>query len=248
MLVGLVAGLLAFGFSRLFGEPQVDPAIAFEAAEHATHHNHAGMAHDNAAAPDPGQEEEELVSRPVQAGLGLFTGVVVFCTAFGGLFGLVFAVANGRMAGLGPRGVAALLAAAGFVAIHLVPSLKYPANPPAIGEADTIGTRTALYFLMILASLAAATAAFILRDRLAPRLGGWSAALWSLAFYAVIVAVAMLALPPLNDVPENFPADLLWQFRIASLGTQFVMWTTLGLGFGWLAERAQAVCLRPASV
>jgi hypothetical protein len=31
MAVGIVAGLLAFGFSSLFGEPSVDRAIAFEA-------------------------------------------------------------------------------------------------------------------------------------------------------------------------------------------------------------------------
>ena len=30
MLVGVVAGLLAFGFAEIFGEPQVEHAIAFE--------------------------------------------------------------------------------------------------------------------------------------------------------------------------------------------------------------------------
>jgi Probable cobalt transporter subunit (CbtA) len=32
MLVGLVAGLLVFGFGKVFGEPQVDRAIGFESA------------------------------------------------------------------------------------------------------------------------------------------------------------------------------------------------------------------------
>jgi hypothetical protein len=30
MLVGILAGLLAFGFATVFGEPQVDRAISFE--------------------------------------------------------------------------------------------------------------------------------------------------------------------------------------------------------------------------
>ncbi len=30
MLVGLLAGILAFGFAKVFGEPQIDKAIAFE--------------------------------------------------------------------------------------------------------------------------------------------------------------------------------------------------------------------------
>jgi predicted cobalt transporter CbtA len=47
-------------------------------------------------------------------------------------------------------------------------------------------------------------------------------------------------LPPINEVPDGFPAMVLWQFRIASLGMQLVMWTTIGLLFGRLTERAMA--------
>ena len=64
--------------------------------------------------PDPVEgPEPELVSRPVQAGFGLFTGVTVYNTAFGGLFALVFAVAYGRVGDFGPRATAALLALSG---------------------------------------------------------------------------------------------------------------------------------------
>lgn len=128
MLVGLLAGLLVFGFGKVFGEPQVDRAISFESA----------MDEARAKAEEAKgvhvEEEPEFVSRTVQAGFGLFTGVVVYSTAFGGLFALVFAVADGRIAGLGPRAVSALLAASGFVAVYVVPNLKYPANPPSVGQ------------------------------------------------------------------------------------------------------------------
>jgi hypothetical protein len=40
--------------------------------------------------------------------------------------------------------------------------------------------------------------------------------------------------------PEHLSATLLWRFRLASLGTQLVMWTTIGLLFGALAERRLA--------
>jgi predicted cobalt transporter CbtA len=186
------------------------------------------------------EDEPELVSRSVQAGLGLFTGVVVYCTAFGGLFALVFAAANGRVGNCSPRAVAALLAAAGFVAIYLVPALKYPANPPSVGQPDTIDQRTALYFAMMLVSIAAMVGAVMLRNALARRHGVWSAALIAGAGYLVVVVAAQLLLPSINEVPEQFPAVLLWNFRIASLGTQAVMWATLGLLFGWLTERAAA--------
>jgi predicted cobalt transporter CbtA len=233
MLVGVLAGLLAFALSKTFGEPLVDRAIAFE-----TQMNEA-QAKAHAAMGMPIEPAEpELVGRSMQAGLGLLTGVMVYCAAFGGLFGLVFSVANGRVGRLDARGVSALLAAMGFIAVYLVPSLKYPANPPSVGQPDTIEYRTALYFIMLLISVAAAIGGALLRERLAGKHGGWTAALVALGGYLVVVAVAQFVLPGINEVPEHFPADLLWRFRITSMGTQAVMWATIGLGFGWLTARA----------
>lgn len=51
------------------------------------------------------------------------------------------------------------------------------------------------------------------------------------------MAIAYLVLPGVDEVPGNFPATVLWRFRLASLGTQTVLWTTLGLAFGALTER-----------
>src|SRR5690242_17042867 len=125
MLVGLVAGLLCFGFLKIVGEPQVDRAIAFEShAEAAPHvHTHGDTTKD-AAAPKKEEPAPELVSRSVQSGIGLFVGVVVYCAAFGGLFALAFAFAHGRLGDFGPRATSALLATAGLIAISIVPGLK----------------------------------------------------------------------------------------------------------------------------
>ena len=82
----------------------------------------------------------------VQGGIGLFTGVAVYSIAFGGLFALAFAILYGRMGDFSPRLTAALIALSGFIAVYAVPILKYPANPPSIGNPDTIGLRTAIYF------------------------------------------------------------------------------------------------------
>src|SRR6516165_7239452 len=238
MLIGLVAALLSFGFLKLAGEPSVDRAIAFE---NAMDEAKAKAKADEAAAkglPAPvEQAEPELVSRPVQAGIGLLTGVAVYSTAFGGLFALVFAFAYRRMAGLGPRATSALLAAVGFVAVYVTPMLKYPANPPSVGLPETIGMRTSLYFAMILISLAAMIGAGMLRNRLNPRFGVWNSALIAAGAYIVVMTCVAFALPNVNEVPEDFPATVLWQFRIASLGGQLIMWTTLGLVFGVAAER-----------
>jgi len=242
MLVGIVAGLLSFGFLRIYGEPQVDRAIAFETQMEQAKAGEEAKGHQAMPGMQMPADEPELVSRPVQAGLGLFVAVIVYCVAFGGLFGLAFAFAYGRIPGaLAPQALSALLAAMGFVAIYLVPNLKYPANPPSVGDPETIRVRTALYFVMIAISLAAMIGSASLKRLFVSRFGEWNANLMVAACYIVVVVVTGLLLPVVNEVPDQFPAAVLWNFRIASLGAQFIMWVTLGLLFGALTQRALAV-------
>ncbi|MEA1673506.1 CbtA family protein [Nitrospirillum sp. BR 11163] len=251
MLVGILAGLLAFGVATLIGEPSVERAIAFEAAHGQSTGGHEH--HDAVATPDAAEaahshrhhgaeaadEEEELFSRGTQSGWGLLTGLLVYGAAVGGMFALAYAYAQGRMGALGPRGLAAVLALLGFLAIVLVPGFKYPANPPAVGDADTIQQRTAFYFMLLVLSLAAMAAAVGMARRLTARWGVWNAALAGGALFLAVMALAGVALPEVNEVPETFPAQLLWRFRIASWGIHATLWAALGLGFGWLCERAQ---------
>ena len=218
MLVGIVAGLLAFGFAKIFGEPQVNRAIAFEDQ----------MDRVKGEAPMP-----ELVSRHVQSGVGLLTGVVVYGTALGGLFALAFAFAYQRMGRVSVRVTAVLLAGAGFLSLVLVPQLKYP---PSVGQPETIGFRTELFFSMILVSIAALALAVLIARYLAPRYGKGNAGFLSAAAFIVIIAIAQLLLPDINEVPDQFPAVVLWRFRIVSLGMQAILWSTLGLLFGVVAE------------
>jgi predicted cobalt transporter CbtA len=222
MLVGLAAAALAFTFARLFGEPPVDQAIAFEDAHTA-----------------PGAGDPELVSRAVQSTLGLGSAVLVYGTALGGIFALAFAFAYGRVGALGVRATSLLVAGVGFAAICLVPMLKYPANPPAIGNPDTISRRTFLYFLVIGVSVAAAIGAAIVARTLSPRLGVWNAVLAGSGAFVAVVAAATLLLPEINEVPADFSAVVLWRFRVASVGTQLVLWTTFGVLFGVLTERRE---------
>jgi predicted cobalt transporter CbtA len=93
---------------------------------------------------------------------------------------------------------------------------------------------------MITISIAAMIGAVVLRQRLLPRRGAWPASLTAAACYVVAVAIAQLVLPRINETPDGFSATALWDFRIASLGMQFVMWAVIGLLFGWLTERAMA--------
>ncbi|QBL93956.1 hypothetical protein KSAC_17370 [Komagataeibacter saccharivorans] len=222
MLAGILAACLAFVFARVFGEPQVALSIAYEAAQ------------DAAAGDAP---EPELVSRAVQASIGMLTAAVMYGAAYGGLFSLVFATAYGRIGRFSPRMLALLLAGAGFLAVVVVPDLKYPANPPGVGTPETIGLRTATYFEMVVFSLCALVLAVLSGRALVARLGEWSASLCGAAVFVVLIALLQWVLPDVNEVPDNFPALVLWRFREAALGMQLVLWGSLGLMFGVLAER-----------
>jgi hypothetical protein len=224
MLAGLAAAALALLVAWLYGEPQVEHAIAVEEA-HAAHEGHGG-------------HEEEVVSRTVQKTAGLITALGVYGVALGGLFAIAFAVAYGRIGAFGARATAALVALGGFVAVELVPFLKYPPTPPAVGNPDTIGGRTALYFGMVALGVLSVVAAAIVFRRLLPRLGAWNAAIATAAGFAVVLALVYRLTPTPDAVADGFPATVLWDFRIASLGVQVALWATLGLVFGVLAERA----------
>jgi len=119
-----------------------------------------------------------------------------------------------------------------------MPDLKYPANPPTVGQAETIGPRTGLYLSMLVVSIGGMVSAILTGRSLYPRHGLWNAALAGAALYIAVVAVAQLLLPDVHEVPDAFPAVVLWRFRIANLGIQAVLWTTMGLLFGYLTERS----------
>ena len=243
MIAGFVAGLLCFGVGKIFGEPQVDRAIAFEeqhAAAEAPAPAHDGAAaggEQSTAANEHDHGDEELVSRKVQSTAGLLTAVAVYGAAMGGLFALAFAFLYGRIGDFSPRVLALLLAVAAFVALYYVPSLKYPANPPAVGEPDTIAFRTGLYLLMMLISLGAVVFAVAVGRRLEQRYSALNATLIGTGVFIGIIVIAQIVLPDINEVPADFPASVLWKFRMASLGMQAVTWGVLGVVFGALADR-----------
>lgn len=226
MIAGLIAGLITFGFSKVAGEPQVDRAIAFEQQANAA----------NGEAP-----ELEIVSRHTQAGVGLLVGIVVYGTAIGGLFALVFAYANGRAEKMAALELSVWLAAAAFITLVLVPMLKYPADPPSVGNPDTIGYRTGLYFLMIAICIANMVFSIKMRGVWIARWGTWNASIMGAVVFIIIVMATMAALPAIDEVPKTFPAGLLWNFRVAALGMQLIMWTTLALLFGnWVTQAQRA--------
>jgi hypothetical protein len=223
--VGLLAAVVAFAVATVIGEPGIVAAIGVE--ESAPHHDH----------------EPEMVSRGIQSTVGLGIALLAFGASFGGLFGLAFAVAYRRLSGLGARATSLSLAATGWVSISLVPFLKYPANPPAVSHPDTIGRRTALYFLAVALSVLFVVAAGYLGRRLP--WGRWEQVCAGGAIYLVLSVSGLSLLPAIDEVGPDFPASVLWDFRLGSMATLLTVWSVLGLGYGWLTERVELAAGAP---
>lgn len=205
----------------------------------------------------------EVFSRGVQSGIGIAVGYVLFAVAIGGMYAVVYSLAYGRIGVLKARALAMLLAGAGFLLVYLVPFLKYPANPPAVGHEDTIGPRSGLYLTMVAASLLFGVLATALARRLTRKMTTWSAVLIAGAAFAVVMGVLMLLLPTVGELSADvatygrhatetplpllnpqgaivfpgFDADVLYRFRLYSLIAQLIIWGVIGLIFGVLAER-----------
>ncbi|MEB3982671.1 CbtA family protein [Mycobacterium sp. 663a-19] len=248
LVAGAVAAVVAFAFARLCAEPVIGRAIAFEEGRADAENAHG--VHEHGA---------ELFTRGVQANAGLGFGVLIFGVAMGALFAALFCVVATRVRSIGPQALSVLLATAAFGAVYLVPFLKYPPNPPAVGQADTIGGRTGWYLVMVGASVLVAIAGVWLARRLAARLGTPNGWLLAAGAYLAAIAVVLVLLPTVDETPAplrdasgaivypGFPADDLYEFRLVSLGTQLVLWATIGVVFATLAGRLLGERAEPSS-
>ena len=255
LLAGACAGVLAFLFARIFVEPQIDRAIDYEDGIGAAHDAGGKAAHAAHAAAGAGTAGHSHggdgagFSRAVQTNIGMGLGVLAFSIAIGALVAVVFAVAYGRVGDVSARLLSLYVAGGMLISLYVVPALKYPASPPALSLDETIRQRTLLYLLMVALSAAALVGAVYLGRRLVARLGAWNATVAATGAYVLAVATLMFILPTIEETPGplvdesgtiifgGFPADVLYEFRLYSLGTQIVIYATIGLVFAELVSR-----------
>lgn len=215
LLAGAAAGLVTGLLALLFAEPTLDAAIGLEPAG-----------------------GDELFSRTTQKA-GLVLGLVLVGLALGALYALAYRVLPEDLRAR-PWTRSLALALGGFTALYLVPFLRYPGNPPGVGDETTLDSRTSAYFLCMALGLAVVSAAFALSRALGRRgVPAWQRQS-AVALGAVAVVAGAYALMPAAAPVGDIPADLLWDFRLRSLGLQVALWATLGAVFGALSERAAA--------
>jgi Probable cobalt transporter subunit (CbtA) len=196
-LSGFIAGILGFAFARIFAEPFIQKAIDYESGRDAAI-NAIAKAEGTTLTPDG----PEIFSRTIQSNIGIATGIVGFATAMGALVAVAYLVLHGRF-NIRPRTMALFVCAFGFLGVYLVPFVKYPANPPAIGHTFTIATRSQLYLTMVGCSVLFLVLAIVLGRRIRDRFGNYYATLIAAGAFIVAISIVMALLPPLGHLAAN---------------------------------------------
>jgi hypothetical protein len=211
-LSGAIAGILGFAFARIFAEPVIDRAIAYESGR-----DDILAALNKAAGRVVAPDGPEIFSRTIQSTIGIATGIIAFSAAMGALVAVAYLVLHGRF-NIRPRNLAWMIAGFGFLGVYLLPFVKYPANPPAIGHTFTITTRGQLYLATVACSLILLGLAVYLARKLAPRFGVLGAVLISAVAFLVVYGVLIGLLPSLGNLPANVAATS--QFGYARAATE----------------------------
>ena len=217
LAAGLLAGLLAGIFAFVFAEPVLDRAIGLET-----------VAHEHPA---------EVFDRGDQKA-GLILATALYGTSVGALFGLLSVFFRRWTLAVSEWRRSLALAGAMFLGAVLLPFLKYPPNPPGVGaDPTTVTERTLAYLAMV----ALGTLAVLVAWRSARGLKGTSLPTRDLTAGGILVglwAFLCLAMPDFDAPLGHMPAELVWEFRVSSLGAQAVLWAGIGCIFGLLGERA----------
>ena len=230
VVAGLVAGLLVGGFHNLFTVPVIERAIEVEEARSASLNPNA-------------TEEEGLVPLGAQR-WGMAAGTAIYGAILGIVFAAAFTVLQKVVPDWKPLALAVTAAALGFWALSLFPFIRYPLNPPGVGEEDTLTYRQGLQTMfMILSVIGVGILLYGLRE-VRDRFHDASARIRmygiSVLTYGVFAAVMFFA-HPANPDPVPVPIDLLELFRTLTMVGQFLTWALMaGLavaGLAWYKSR-----------
>lgn len=221
LLAGFSAGIIHGLTNLALVEPYLDEAIGIE--------NQNLFASGNAQ-DDPSFWVEYDSYRTWQKSGQILAGGILGMS-IGSLFGIIFAFARKVL----PEGhdvkKTLVLAAVMWFSMFLIPFLKYPANPPTVGDAETVVLRGILYLSFIAISGFGALGFYRLSKKLQKR-----KKIISVIGYSVFISI-MFVIMPINPDEITAPMDLVNSFRTMSLIAVSVYWLSNAIILGILWQR-----------
>jgi predicted cobalt transporter CbtA len=230
LLAGAIAGTILGIINQVAVEPYIEQAIELEM-------------HNTAQSGQVINSAEFAAYRFWQKGGEIIAGTILGLS-IGSLYGIVFAYTRGSISGTNNNKKKALLVAGiMWFVLFLMPALKYPPNPPAVGDPETIYYRQSLYVAFLaISGFSALGLAFLYRKMVMASSNNTKkkAIIIIPSAYAAIMAGAYLAMPA-NPDAINAPIDLVTGFRITSAITISMFWALLGVIFGAFWDKANFI-------
>jgi predicted cobalt transporter CbtA len=225
LLSGAIAGTILGAINQALVEPYIDRAISIET--------------QNVIKEGEVIDPVELQNYRLWQKGGEIAAGTILGMSFGALFGVVFVYSRSLLLSQSNSNIrkALVLACIMWFVLFLIPALKYPANPPAVGDPETIYYREGLYIGLLAISGFSALGLALLYRKLGSRTrNNKNRIIIVPLIYAAIIVGAFLILPP-NPDKISAPMDLVQGFRIASAFTMSIFWGLLGLILGALWDR-----------
>jgi predicted cobalt transporter CbtA len=230
LLAGAIAGTILGIINQVAVEPYIEQAIELEM-------------HNTAQSGQVINPAEFAAYRFWQKGGEIIAGTILGLS-IGSLYGIVFAYTRGSISGTNNNKKKALLVAGiMWFVLFLMPAFKYPPNPPAVGDPETIYYRQSLYVAFLaISGFSALGLAFLYRKMVMASSNNTKkkAIIIIPSAYAAIMAGAYLAMPA-NPDAINAPIDLVIGFRITSAITISMFWALLGVIFGAFWDKANFI-------
>ena len=214
LLSGVIAGVILAGVNYFVAEPFIDQAIGIEV--------------DNSIASGEVVDFDELSTYRVWQKEGTFAAGAFLGLTYGAILGIVYVISRKYLPSSDDRKKALILAAIMCLSLYIVPFIKYPANPPAVGDPETIGLRDSLYTSYQLASGLIALGVSILVYKLR-----------KISYIKYVIPIIYLGLVafiyavfPANPDEITAPMDLVNAFRAVTFGTIVILYLFLCGIFG----------------
>ena len=219
LISGAIAGTILGLVNLALVEPYLDRAIGIEV--------------QNAVSAGEEVNPEEHVSYRFWQKGGEVAAGTILGMAFGSLLGIVFVFGRKIIPGSNIS-KALILSGIIWLVIFIIPAIKYPANPPTVGDPDTINYRQYLVISFILISGFTALGLSLLYTKMKTKS---SVKFLTISIiYTIIMINAFIFVPP-NPDEITAPMDLVNGFRIMSMLTMTVFWVILGITFGLIWDK-----------
>ena len=221
LLSGCFAGIIYGGLNLVIVEPYLDKAINIE-------NQNLFSAGEEIDGPQFWVEYYEY--RSWQKGGEMLAGAI-FGISVGSLFGIVYALSKKSLPSKNNIGKTLILAGLMWFTLFVIPFLKYPANPPTVGESETVVLRGILYITLIVISGLMAIGFYQIFKRLKNK-----NRVLAIIGYAILMSIVFFMMP---DNPDKISTsmELVNGFRAVAFLTGTVFWFTLALFLGMFWQK-----------